>query len=461
MPTYEPTIESLSRYSVPEWYKDAKLGIYTHWGPYAVPAFGNEWYPNRMYKPGDSCYEHHRKTWGPQSEFGYKDFIPMFRGERWDPEAWADLFRRAGAKFAGPVVEHHDGFPMYDCSFTPYNSVTMGPKRDVTAEQKRAFEAAGMKFIATSHRAHNARHFPALAGSDRMDPANKDLYWKPFERADAPVDDEFLQDWLARTKEVVDKYQPDVLWFDFGWHRPEFLPYRLELVAYYYNQAEAWGKGVVMNYKDHVFDGAAVYNIERGKLAGIREGYWQTDTSLSTRSWGFIANEQFKSATRVVHDLVDIVSKNGNMLLNFGPRPDGTIAPEVEGLLLALGQWLDVNAEAIYGTRHWEKFGEGPTLVESGHMSERSDKDFTNRDFRFTTKPGVLYAIAMGWPGRRATIRSLATGAAVPADAIQQIEMLGLDGALPWTQDHEGLHVAMPDRRPCDHAYTLKLTLAD
>lgn len=459
MAKYAPTIESLQQYKVPEWYKDAKFGIYTHWGPYAVPAFGNEWYPRRMYERDNPAFQHHKKCWGPQSQFGYKDFIPMFRAENWDPEAWADLFVRAGAKFAGPVVEHHDGFPMYDCSFTEWNSVNMGPRRDVTAEQKRAFEAAGLKFVATSHRAHNARHFVYEKGFDTMDPANRGIYWSPSNRDD-PVGEEFLKDWLGRTKEIVDKYEPDVLWFDFGWHRPEFSPFRLELVSYYYNRAEDWGKGVVMNYKDHFFDGAGVYNIERGKLAGIREEYWQTDTSISTRSWGFVDNEHFKSATRNIHDIIDIVSKNGNVLLNVGPRPDGTIPPEAEGLLLAIGKWLEVNGEAIYGTRYWDKFGEGPTVVEAGHFSEKKDRDFTNRDFRFTCKPDALYAIVMGWPGRQTTIRSLATGAGAPAESIRAITLLGVDGELPWTQDHEGLHVTFPDRRPCDHAFSLKIALA-
>ena len=459
MSTYEPTLESLSQYTVPEWYKDAKFGIYTHWGPYAVPAFGNEWYPRNMYLRDNPAFQHHRKVWGEQSTFGYKDFIPMFTAAKWDPQQWADLFLRAGAKFAGPVVEHHDGFPMYDCEYTTFNCVRMGPKRDITAEQKAAFEAVGMKFVATSHRAQNHRHFHFEGGFDNMDPQYKDLYWKPGGDQRNNTDPEFLEDWLGRTKEVIDKYEPDVLWFDFGWHRKEFLPYRLELVSYYYNRAEEWGREVVMNYKDHVFDGAAVYNIERGKLAGIREGFWQTDTSISTKSWGFVENESFKSATVVIHDLIDIVSKNGNMLLNVGPRPDGTIPPEAEGLLLAIGEWLGVNGEAIYGTRPWEKFGEGPTLVKSGHHSERDNKPFTYEDFRFTRKANALYAIAMGWPGRKTKICSLASGCGIKPEQIQAVTMLGKKDALPWSQDHEGLHVTLPALKPCDHAYTIKIAL--
>ncbi|MEM9914013.1 MAG: alpha-L-fucosidase [Planctomycetota bacterium] len=461
MLTYEPTIESLRRYRVPEWYRDAKLGIYTHWGPYSVPAFGDEWYPRNMYDKSHDCHRHHRGVWGEPSEFGYKDFIPMFRAEAWDPERWADLFVRAGAKFAGPVIEHHDGFAMYDCSFTPYTSVKMGPRRDVTLESKEAFEAAGLRFIATSHRARNARHFPSLPGSDRNDPAYRDLYGDVFEDKDAPVDEAFLKDWLGRTKEAIDLYTPDVLWFDFGWHRPEFLPYRLDLVAYFYNQAEQRGQEVVMNYKDDVFDGAAVYNVERGKLAGIRPDSWQTDTSISTKSWSFIENENLKSPTRVVHDLVDIVSKNGNMLLNVGPRPDGTIPPEAEGILLALGDWLAVNGEAIYSSRVWHRFGEGPTAVEAGHFSERKDQDFTPRDVRYTTKPNTLYAICLGWPGRTARLRALATGTGLGPDNIRSVRMLGVDGPLDWRQDHEALHVGLPDRRPCDHAYALALDLKE
>ncbi len=456
---YEANIESLRQYTIPEWYKDAKLGIYTHWGPYAVPAFGGEWYPRNMYNRKDPTFEHHRKTWGRQKDFGYKDFVPMFTADKWDPEYWADLFKRAGAQFAGPVLEHHDGFAMYDCSFTEWNCVKMGPKRDVTAEQKKAFEAAGMKFIITSHRAQNARHFKFENDFDTMDPANKGIYWKPYEKDDDPVDEEFIKDWFGRTKEAIDKYQPDVLWFDFGWHRKEFAPYRLELIAHYYNQAEARGQEVAVNYKDHFFDGAAVFNIERGKLAGIRDDLWQTDTSVSSRSWGYIENDKFKSAARLIHDLIDNTSKNGVMLMNFGPRPDGTIPLEVEGLLLAQGKWLELNGEAIYDTRPWERFGEGPTNVKSGHFGEKDDEPFTNKDYRFTTKPGVLYAIAMGWPGKRATIASLACGAGINRDQIKKIEMLGIDGELPWEQDSAGLHVTMPHKRPCDHAYVLKLTL--
>lgn len=470
MQPFEPTLESLQKYNVPEWYKDAKFGIYTHWGPYAVPAFSNEWYPNHMYYPEHEAFQHHKQTWGDQSEFGYKDFIPMFTAERFDPDRWADIFKRSGARFAGPVAEHHDGFAMYNCKFTPYNATAMGPKRDITGELKKTIESAGMKFAVTSHRAHNARHFPALAGSDRMDPAYKALYWKPREPVvenlitattggssgtDAPVDEEFLKDWLGRTKELADNYQPDVLWFDFGWHRPEFTPYRLELVSYYYNRAQEWGKEVVVNYKDRFFDGAAVYNIERGKLSGIREEYWQTDTSVSTKSWGYIQNEHFKSATRIIHDLVDIVSKNGNMLLSFGPRADGSFPPEVEGLFLAVGEWLEINGEAIYGTRYWEKYGEGPTVVEAGHFSESKDTDFTNKDIRFTQKPGELYAIILGWPGRTTTIRSLASGCGIRPT---RIAMLGSEATLEWKQDHEGLHVTLPGQKPCDHAYSLKIT---
>ena len=459
MTKYEPNIESLRQYTVPDWYKDAKLGIYTHWGPYSVPAFGSEWYPRHMYEPGHEVHAHHRSAWGPQEEFGYKDFIPMFRAQNWDPEYWADLFRRAGARFAGPVAEHHDGFPMYECSYTDWNSVNMGPKQDIVAEQKEAFEAAGMKFVTTSHRAQNARHFPPLEGSDRNDPQYKELYWKVFQDADDPVDEEFLVDWRDRTIELIDAYEPDVLWFDFGWHRPEFLPYRLEVVSYYYNWAEEHGREVVMNHKDHVFDGAGVFNVERGKLAGINPRYWQTDTSIGKKSWSFIENEDFKSATHVIHDFIDIVSKNGNCLLNVGPRPDGTFPRQAEGILLALGDWLEINGEAIYGTRPWQRFGEGPTMASSGKFSDGEQDAFGAEDFRFTRRPNALYAIELAWPGRETTIKSLAHGAGIEAEEIESVTMLGDDRPLEWKQDYQGLHVALPQQRPCDHAYVFRLEL--
>ena len=455
---YEPIWESLRAYSVPEWFRDAKLGIFIHWGVYAVPAFGNEWYPRNMYRKDSPAFEHHRETWGPQVEFGYKDFVPMFRAERWDPAAWATLFNAAGAKYVVPVAEHHDGFAMYASDHTRWNALNMGPRRDIVAELGEAVRERGLRFGVSTHRAFNWRFYTYSDEFDTVNPEYADLY-NPAHPEDEPAGEAFLESWFARTKELVDKFRPDVLWFDFGWHNDEFAPYRPRISAYYYNRAVEWGKGVVLQYKDKFPDGVAVLDIERGKLDDIREEYWQTDTSVSYRSWGYVENDEFKTVTTLVHDLVDIVSKNGNLLLNVGPKADGTIPEEASDLLLGLGEWLKINGEAIYGTRHWHTYGEGETGVAKGHHTERDNEPFTAEDIRFTIKGNALYAICPQWPGEGVTIRSLGANSTVRAEMISKVSMLGSQETLSWEQDEDGLKVKTPSQKPCEHAYTFEIIL--
>ena len=455
---YEPTWESLKNYSVPAWFKDAKLGIFIHWGVYAVPAFDNEWYPRNMYRQDSPVFQHHRETWGPQSKFGYKDFIPMFKAERWDPVAWVDLFKKAGARYIVPVAEHHDGFPMYDCPFTNWNAARLGPCRDTVAELEAAVRREGLKFGVSSHRAFNYRYYTFSEAFDNYNPDYSKLYGVPHPE-EAPVSYEFILDWYARTRELVDRFSPDVLWFDFGWHRDEFEPWRPRVAAYYYNHALTHGYEPVLQYKDRFPDGVAVYDIERGKLDDIREHYWQTDTSVSYKSWGYVEDDEFKTVTTLVHDLVDVVSKNGNLLLNVGPKPGGTIPDQATNLLLGLGEWLKVNGEAIYGTRHWHTYGEGSAKVIAGHLKEREDAPLTVEDIRFTTKGHALYAIAPQWPEGEVTVKSLGSQSTVRADMISEVSMLGSPGTLPWSQDESGLRVKTPGAKPCQHAYTFKIAL--
>ena len=470
---YEPTWASLKQYRVPEWYLDGKFGIFIHWGVYSVPAFGNEWYPRNMYQQGSPEFEHHLATYGPHAQFGYKDFIPRFKAERYDPERWADLLVRAGAKYVVPVAEHHDGFAMYDCSFSDWTAVKMGPCRDVAGELAAAVRARGLVFGVSSHR---AEHWWFMDGgrtfdSDVQDPRYQDFYGPaqpaPANHADldqSPPDAAFLEDWLRRTCELVDRYQPQLVWFDWWIQHRAFAPYLQRFAAHYYNRGLEWGKGVAINHKFDAFpEGTAVFDIERGQLCDIRPSFWQTDTAICTNSWGYVKDRQYKCATAVIHDLVDIVSKNGSLLLNIGPRPDGTIPEEEEQTLLEIGSWLSTNGEAIYGTRPWQVYGEGPTPVVGGSFKDTKRGAFTSEDVRFTTKGETLYATCLGWPAPGASGRGPAwkIGVLTPgAGRVASVSLLGSEESLRWSQGAEGLTVEAPTVRPCHHAYTLRILLA-
>jgi alpha-L-fucosidase len=471
---YEPTWGSLQAYTVPDWYLDAKFGIFIHWGIYSVPAFGNEWYPRNMYVAGRPEFEHHVETHGPQSQFGYKDFIPLFNAEKFDPDDWAQLFKQAGARYVVPVAEHHDGFAMYDCSLSEWCAAKMGPKRDILGELAQAVRQQGLVLGVSSHRAEHWWYFDGGTkfASDVQDPRCAGLYGPAVPSSPTPRSEAwrskdwqprpnalFLDDWLARCSELIDKYRPQLFWFDWWIEQVVFEPYLQKFAAYYYNRGLEWDLGVAINYKHQAFpDGTAVYDIERGQLAGINPQFWQTDTSLSKNSWGYVRNQVYKTAGDVIRDLVDIVSKNGCLLLNVGPRPDGTIPEPEREILLDVGRWLDVNGDAIYGTRPWKVYGEGPTQVREGYFTDTQRAPFTSQDIRFTVKGDTLYATVMGWPEQdEVVIKSLGTDARADTRAIEEIKMLGSSETLSWSQTEEGLVIKIPSRKPCAHAYVIKI----
>jgi len=463
---YKAEWESLKAVPIPEWYLDGKFGIFIHWGLYSVPAFGNEWYPRNMYKAGTPEFRHHVATYGAQAQFGYKDFIPRFTADKYDPGAWADLFRRAGARFVVPVAEHHDGFAMYDTGLSGWSAAKRGPRRDLVGDLARAVREKGLVFGLSTHRAEHWWFFDQgmTFDSDVRSKRWHDFYGpaQPEKTPDGganPPDRDHLDDWMARTVELVEKYRPQLVWFDWWIEQPAFAPYLRRFAAYYYNQGAGRGEGVAINYKLKAFpDGAAVLDVERGQLASIRPFFWQTDTSISKNSWGYVTEQDYKTADSLVDDLVDIVSKNGALLLNIGPRPDGTIPEEEQRILLEIGRWLETNGEAIYGTRPWSVFGEGPTPVVEGSFNDTKRAAFTGEDIRFTAKGETLYAIALAWPGSgRLLARSLARGGEHAPSAVTAVDLLGSAEKPKWTWDESGLAVELPARPPGDHAFALRI----
>ena len=471
---FRPDWESLEKYQAPQWYRDAKFGVFIHWGVYSVPAFGNEWYPRNMYRLGSEEYQHQIATYGRVDKFGYKDFIPMFKAENFDPAAWARLFKEAGIQYVVPVAEHHDGFAMYDSGLSDWTAAKMGPGRDVVGDLAKAVRAEGLHFGASSHRVeHN--FFLGVGrtiSSDVNDPKYAAFYGPAHTWLQAdpgtPVSNDFTyvsaawaDDWLARASEIVEKYHPDVMYFDWWIGQPSLRPNLTKFAAFYYNASLAYGDHVgVINYKDFAMEEhSAVLDLERGQLADIRPLPWQTDTSISNKSWGYIQDDTFKSALVVIDQLVDIVSKNGNLLLNIGPRPDGTIPQEVQTVLREVGGWLKVNGDAIYGTRPWKMYGEGPTHVAPGSFHDTDAAAYTAEDFRFTTKAGVLYAIEMGWPSSgEAVIHAL--GNSVGSQNIESVELLGSEAKLNFQQKDDGLYVQVPTKDPGSYAYAFRIRFA-
>lgn len=474
---YQPNWRSLRQHSVPQWFRDAKFGVYTHWGIYSVPAIGpnTSWYGHDMYRGATEQHAAHVKRFGPVEEFGYKDFIPQFTAEKFDADQWAEVFQNAGARFAGPVAEHHDGFSMWPTKTSRWNAGEMGPKRDVVGELERAIRGRDMKYMVAMHHAEHWWFFPHwMKGTDAADPRYEDFYGEPhntdLHMPDADWDRKrewamqdkpsaaFLKKWYDRLVEVVEGYQPDYIWFDFG------LKYvheqlKQDFLAYYYNKGLEWDREVLATYKwDNLPPGTATVDIELGRMSDITYFEWITDTTVDAgNAWGYMEGAAYKSPGELIHYLVDNVSKNGYMLLNVGPKADGTLPDEALHILAEMGRWLGMNGEAIYGTTPWYQFGEGPTrfTVEGafGDMAERVQ--FTGEDFRFTVRENLLYAMAMAWPDRTFTIRSLAD--LYPGE-VERVELLGHDGTLGFRQTAAGLEIDRPAAAPGDHCHVFRIT---
>jgi alpha-L-fucosidase len=460
---YEPTWESLKEHNpAPDWFRDAKFGIYFHWGVYSVPAFGSEWYPRNMHIKRQREYRHHLETYGDPTKYSYAKFVPQFRAEKFDAEAWADLFVKTGARFAGPVAEHHDGYALWASKLTPWNARDMGPKRDITGELASAIRKRGMKFVATFHHARNnlwqkngnwtghyefvKKDFPSLLEN----PQEAILYgYMPREQ--------FLTMWFGKLKEVIDNYQPDLIWFD-SWLDEIPEEYQKSFLAYYLNRAKQWQKDVVVTYKqrDLPMD-VGVLDLEKGRMNQLTEFSWLTDDTISLGSWCYTQDLRIKSTSEVLHVLIDIVSKNGQLLLNISPMADGTIPENQRKVLLGIGEWLKINGEAIYETRPWLTFGEGPTRLKKGGGFVRN-LEYTSQDIRYTRKGDVLYAICLGRPEGEVRFQSLQVK---NVDAGAKVTLLGSPRKIDYSIEEEQLvlnvSAAALNQCPSKHAYAFKL----
>lgn len=448
--SFKDNWDSLSEYQVPDWYKKAKFGIFIHWGLYSVPAFDSEWYSRNMYIKDSKAYKHHIAVYGDHKDFGYKDFIPMFRAERFSADEWAELFVRAGAKYIMPVAEHHDGFQMYKSGISPFNAYEMGPKRDLLGEMKEAFEKRQLTLCVSSHRAEHwffMSHGKEFESDIKEPLVQGGFYWPAMPEPDhhdlygSPPNQQYLEDWLIRCCELVDQYKPHVFYFDWWIQTAAFKPYLKKFAAYYYNKAAEWGIGVAINYKHDAFQfGTAVPDVERGQFADMKPYFWQTDTAVAKNSWCYTSDNEYKTSVEIIRDLVDIVSKNGSLLLNVGPKADGTIPEQDKQILLEIGDWLKVNGEAIYDTTFWRTSGEGPTKIEEGQFTDGVTKAYTSEDIRFTVKGSQLYVTVLVFPDDGVVkIKSLSEKSHHFQAIIEDISVLGFDEKPVWERTEEAL----------------------
>ena len=461
------TWEDLKKRPVPLWFDDAKFGIMIHWGPYSVIGHRQgddyaEWAPYHMYHDHEYFYSYLEKTYGAHPpEFGYKDFIPMFKAELWDPDAWAELFHQAGAKYITITAEHHDGYALWDSDLTEWCATKVGPMRDLVGDLGEAVRKKGMKYAPSYHRERHTSYFaqemyvvksqalPDIAREIELMPSAADLYG-PFELSDA-----FIQDYVARWKEIERKYKPDFMWIDDvpifykdeeSKNHPQTQKFKdayLNMIGDFFSASDEWGKEVYLNNKGYYKnwpDGPGCLEMDNLRLDSIAEK-WQNPATMGT-SYGYARDEEdgefFTSSTELIHLLCDVVSKNGNLLLNIGPRADGTIPDGMQEGLMAIGEWLKTNGEAIYGSRPWIEF----------------KQDFP--DLRFTQKPGALYAISMEKPVSPFIIL---LNDNLDVNSLGKITLLGMDEELEWKPEGKGIEIFLPEDIKGEHAWVFKINL--
>jgi alpha-L-fucosidase len=478
-PIFDSSWESLKQYRCPTWYSDAKFGIWSLWGPQAVPKQG-DWYARNMYIEGSRQYKWHVENYGHPSKFGYKDIIPLWKAEKWEPEHLMRLFKKTGAKYFGLTAGHHDNFDLWNSKYQRWNAVNMGPKRDVVGLWRQAALKQDLKFgLGTGlwvsyhwfsvNKGHDKAGPYAGVPYDGNDPRYQDLYLRePAEPSSGtawgglPSPDWWHQEWFRRIQDLVDNYQPDILSTD---GPIPFGEVGRRLVAHYYNENMKRHGGTleaVFNAKNNAVngdsgfqDGTVTLNIERGVVGDIYREPWQCETSVG--DWFYKDGDQYKSPDTIIDMLADVVSKNGNLKLYFVLRPDGTLDEQQEKIAAEIAEWMVVNGDAIYGTRPWKIYGEGPTQIAAGAFAEKKTQPFTAQDIRFTTKGELLYAIVLDWPGEQLIIKSLSLNSHLTDRKVASIRLMGADKNLSWTQSEAGLVVELPRTTFGKYAYAFQI----
>ncbi|MFT3829877.1 MAG: alpha-L-fucosidase [Opitutaceae bacterium] len=507
---FQPNWDSLQQYRVPEWFRDAKFGIWAHWGPQCQPARG-DWYAREMYSQDNYKYREHVALYGHPSTFGFKDVIHSWKAEKWDPEKLLALYQRAGARYFFALANHHDNFDNWDSKYQPWNSANLGPQKDLIAGWAAAARRHGMKFGVSVHAAHAWSWYEVAQGGDLTGPLagvpydgkltkadGRGTWWEGYDPQDlyeqrhapsadfqelgrihsrwnwgsdvTPPDQAYCDKFYNRTVDLINKYQPDLIYFD-----DTALPLwpvsdaGLKIAAHFYNSNNRWhgasDDGVMFNkILDATQRRCMAWDIERGSSNELEPHPWQTDTCLG--EWHYAeylhAEHRYKTATTVIHTLIDVVSKNGNLLLSVPLRGDGTPDDDELAILEGIATWMQINQECIHGTRPWTIFGEGPQMASAAPISgqgfnEGKGKPFTAEDVRFTTKGHTLYAIMMGTPTATVRIRALGADAKMLGAPIGEIVMLGSSETLRWSQRADCLEIAPPEHVPNGTAIVFKI----
>jgi alpha-L-fucosidase len=475
------TRESLQSYQIPNWFRDAKFGIWSHWGPQSAIEDG-DWYARKMYIQGTEQYLYHCETYGHPSKVGYKDLVNNWKAAKWDPDHLMDLYKKAGAKYFFSMGVHHDNFDLWNSKYTRWNSVNMGPKKDVVGLWQKAARNHGLRFGVSEHLWISYKWFAVSHGADKTgpmagvkydgtDPKFEDLYHDAdcarladrFEGNDNDIPESWKRHYLDRMTDLIDKYQPDLLYTD--GHLP-FEDIGLKMVAHLYNvSAQLHGGATEAVYTSKEGTdcaiGTCLLDHERGVSDGIAANPWQTDTCIG--HWHYKRGQKYKSHKKVIDLLTDIVSKNGNLLLNFPLPNSGELDFEEMEVLEGITAWMQVNSEGIYSTRPWKIYGEGPstrTKLETGNFNEDKQSDLTAADVRFTAKGSTVYAFIMGQPEQAAVVEAFGLASPQQPGKILKVEMLGYKGDLNWKQGEAALKVMMPAEKPSDIGITLKVEFA-